>query len=334
MDWKTKERTLTRIVSHDADELSEILTKRMFAARIRPGGDPRDFSFALSAYYFDFFFELTSPSGGVLSKPEGTGLDLYSLFIPLEGSVELRAGSRRALCTPGMAGFGEAPAFSEQVYSEGLECLVIGIDRGEMVRHLSEAIERPVSRPLEFAANIDLTEGAGLTITALAGALRAGLGGDAPLLRSPIAMQRMKETMIAQLLEGVPHRFSDELRGPVTSVSPYYVKRAIEFMWANAYRPVSASEIAGECGVGVRALNSGFRRFKAMPMMAYLREIRLSAVRQELRDPASTGAIGEIAGKWGFTHLGRFSSEYEKRFGELPSQTRRRIVGAGPGGAL
>jgi AraC-like DNA-binding protein len=334
MDWKTKERTLTRIVSHDADELSEILTTRMFAARVRPRDEGSDFSFTMGVYYFDFFFEGAYPGGGVLSKPEGAGLDLYGLFIPLEGAIELKVGSGRVLSTPAMAGFGESPAFSEHVYSERSKFLVIGIDRGEMVRHLSELIERPVSRPLEFAPNIDLTEGAGLAITALAGALKAGLAGDAPLLRSPIAMQRMKETMTAMLLEGVPHRFSDELRGPVTSISPYYVKRAIEFMWANAYRPVSASEIAGECGVGVRALNSGFRRFKAMPMMAYLREIRLSAVRQELRDPASTGAIGEIAGKWGFTHLGRFSSEYEKRFGELPSQTRRRIVGAGPGGAL
>lgn len=333
MDWKTKERTLTRIVSHDADEVSEILSRRMFAAQVRPHDQEHGFSLEFTAYYFDFFFDFALQRGGALSKPDGAGLDLYSLFIPLEGAVELKAGSARTLCTPGMAGFGESPAFSEEVFSEGFECLVIGIDRGEMVRHLSEAIERPVSRPLEFAASVDLTEGAGLAITAVAGAVRAGLAGDAPLLRSPIAMQRMKETMIAQLLEGVPHRFSDELRGPVTSVSPYYVKRAIEFMWANAYRPVSASEIAGECGVGVRALNSGFRRFKAMPMMAYLREIRLSAVRQELRDPGSTGAIGEIAGKWGFTHLGRFSSEYEKRFGELPSQTRRRVVGAGPGGA-
>jgi AraC-like DNA-binding protein len=332
MDWKTKERTLTRIVSHDADELSDILTRRMFAARVRPLGDARDFSFDLAAYYFDFFFEATVAGGGVLTKAGGTTLNNYNLLIPLDGAIELKAGSRRVLSVPGTAGFVDDSSFSEAVYSERTKFRAIGVDHGEMVRYLSELIERPVARPLEFASNIDLASGAGLTIAAAARALQAGLAGDAPLLRSPIAMQRMKETMIALLLEGVPHRFSDELRAPVAAVSPYYVKRAIEFMWANAYRPVSASEIAGECGVGVRALNSGFRRFKAMPMMAYLREIRLSAVRQELRDPASVAAIGEIAGKWGFTHLGRFSSEYEKRFGELPSQTRRRLVGAGPGG--
>lgn len=332
MDWKTKQRMLTHIASHDPDELSEILTVRMFDARVRPRGDRRDFSFRMTVYYFDFFFEGAYANGGVLSKPEGTGLDIYSLFIPLDGAIELGAGSRRVAIAPGAAGFGEAPNFSQHVYSERSRFLVIGIDRAEMIRHLSDLIERPVARPLEFTPNVDLTTDAGQTIMAAVGALQGGLAGSAPLLRSPIAMKRMKETMIALLLEGIPHRFSDELRSPVAAVSPYYVKRAIEFMWANASRPMSASEIAAECGVSVRALNSGFRGFKAMSMMAFLREIRLSAVRQELRDPASTASIAEIAGKWGFTHFGRFSSEYEKRFGELPSRTRRRTVGAGPGG--
>ena len=331
MDWKTKERTLTRIVSHDAEELSDILSKRIFAARIRPLGEPRDFSFDLTAYYFDFFFEVAAPAGGVLTKAEGVALNNYFLLIAQQGAVDLTTGSRRVASVPGTAAFMDDSNFSEAAYSERTKFTAISVDQRDMVRYLSELIERPVTRPLEFAPNIDLAKDAGLAITALAGALQAGLAGDAPLLRSPIAMQRMKETTIALLLESVPHRFSDGLRAPVTAVSPYYVKRAIEYMWANAYRPVSAGEIAAECGVGVRALNSGFRRFKAMPMMAYLREIRLSAVRQELRDPTSVGAIGEIAGKWGFTHLGRFSSEYEKRFGELPSQTRRRTVGAGPG---
>ena len=331
MNWKTKHRMLSQIVSHDADELSEIMSRRMFDARVRPHGDGRDFYIKITSYFFDFFFDNEFPSGGVVKKSEGTGLDAYSLFIPLDGAIELRAGSKRVLSTPGMAAFGESPTFTEQVFSEQSKYLVISVDRAEMVRHLSDLIERPVMRPLEFAPNLDLAKGAGPTIMAMAAALETGLAGEAPLLQSPIAMKRMKETMIALLLEGVPHRFSGELRGPVTTVSPYYVKRAIEFMWANASRPVSAAEIAAECGVGVRALNSGFRRFKAVPMMAFLREIRMSAAHQQLRDPASTASIAEIAGKWGFTHFGRFSSEYEKRFGELPSQTRRRTVGAGPG---
>ncbi|MGD0183635.1 MAG: AraC family transcriptional regulator [Roseiarcus sp.] len=308
------------------------MTRRMFAASVRPQGDGRDFYVEIIANFFDFVFENIFPSGGVLKKPDGAGLDAYSLFVPLDGAVELRAGSKWVRSTAGMAGFGESPALSEQVISAGSRFLVIAVERADMTRHLSDLIERPVTRPLDFAPSVDLTTDAGLTIKAMAGSLEAGLTGRAPLLRSPIALQRMKETVIALLLEGVPHRFSDVIHGPVTAVSPHYVKRAIEFMWANASRPISTAEIAAECGVGPRALNSGFRRFKAMSMMAYLREIRLSAVRRELRDPGAVASIATIAQKWGFSHFGRFSSEYEKRFGELPSQTRRRTVGAGPGG--
>lgn len=331
MGWKTKQRMLAHIVSDDADELSEILTRRMFEARVRPLGDGREFRFEITTYFFDFLLRVLFPSGGMVEKIAPTGLDTYSLCIPLDGAVELKAGSRRIQAVPGVAAFGKSPAFCEQVYSENSKFLVIAVDRTEMARRLSDIIERPVTRPIDFAPNVDLAKGAGATILAMAQTLQAGLSGEAPLLQSPIALKRMKETVIALLLENVPHRFSDELHGPVIAVSPSYVKRAIEFMWANAPRPLTAAEIAAECGVSARALNSGFRRFKAAPMMAHLREIRLSAVRQELRDPATVASIAGVAQKWGFTHFGRFSSEYEKRFGELPSQTRRRTVGAGPG---
>ncbi len=34
-------------------------------------------------------------------------------------------------------------------------------------------------------------------------------------------------------------------------------------------------------------------------------------------------SVTDVAFKWGFTHLGRFSQEYKRRYGELPSSTRR-----------
>ena len=39
-------------------------------------------------------------------------------------------------------------------------------------------------------------------------------------------------------------------------------------------------------------------------------------------------SITEIAGRWGFSHMGRFAVEYRKRFGEPPSQTLRRARNA------
>lgn len=324
MHRMTRQRDYTRIASNDPEELSEILSKKMSEVRVRPLEGGRDMSCQITAFYYDFFFETLMPSGAALEKPEGSGMDLYGLFVCLKGSHEMKVGASRVAATPGFASLGEMPRTSGQVYSAQSELLSFGFGRAEMARHMSDLIERPVEGSLELAANIDLAKGVGLTIRAMATALNAGFSGEAPLLASPIAMKQMKEAVIALVLEGVPHRFSRELRRPIAGVSPRYVKRAIEFMYANISRPISAAEIASESGIGVRALNAGFQRFQNMPVMAYLREIRLNTVRQELLNPAGGASVADIALKWGFSHVSRFSQKYQGRFGELPSQTLRR----------
>jgi AraC-like DNA-binding protein len=50
-------------------------------------------------------------------------------------------------------------------------------------------------------------------------------------------------------------------------------------------------------------------------------------VHDELTDNGdSHSSVSNVAHRWGFVHLGRFSSAYRRRYGELPSQTlgRRR----------
>lgn len=324
MHRKTRQRDCARIVGNDAEELSEIFSQRvMTEVRVRSLEGEREIRYRTTAYY-DFFFETLVPSGVALEMPEGAGVDLYGLFLCQSGRHEMKVGARRVLSTPGFASLGEMPRTSELTHSANSEVLGVYVGRAEMARHLSDLIERPIEGSVDFAANVDLAKGAGVTITALASALRIGLSGEAPLLASPIAMKQLKEAMIALLLEGVPHRFSRELNRPIAGASPSYVKRAIEFMHANISCPISAAEIAAACGVGVRALNATFPRFQNMPMMKYLREIRLRAVRQELQDLTGAASVAEVALKWGFDHMGRFSQQYQSRFGELPSQTLRR----------
>jgi len=59
--------------------------------------------------------------------------------------------------------------------------------------------------------------------------------------------------------------------------------------------------------------------------MQYVKLIRLQAVRRSLLDshPLS-GTIGGVASEYGFSQLGRFSADYRKVYGELPSVTLRR----------
>ncbi|RMO59931.1 BenABC operon transcriptional activator BenR [Pseudomonas amygdali pv. eriobotryae] len=72
----------------------------------------------------------------------------------------------------------------------------------------------------------------------------------------------------------------------------------------------------------MRTLFSGFREFRNISPMAFLRNVRMERVHLELRNPG-TDSVTDIAMKWGFAHLGRFSQEYRKYYGELPSATLR-----------
>ena len=48
---------------------------------------------------------------------------------------------------------------------------------------------------------------------------------------------------------------------------------------------------------------------------------RLAAVRRELLRADAGTSVTDVATRWGFFHLGRFSQEYRLMYGERPSQT-------------
>ena len=75
-----------------------------------------------------------------------------------------------------------------------------------------------------------------------------------------------------------------------------------------------------------------FRDSKGVSPMRYLCDARFEKVREALARAQPGDSVTTIAMSWGFSHLGRFSVEYRRRFGESPSDTlkrrRRFILGA------
>jgi len=66
-------------------------------------------------------------------------------------------------------------------------------------------------------------------------------------------------------------------------------------------------------------------RYADMPPTVWLRNRRLNAVRRDLlaADPAQV-TVAEVAMRWSFWHLGRFSQSYHGLFGEYPKATLKR----------
>jgi len=98
-----------------------------------------------------------------------------------------------------------------------------------------------------------------------------------------------------------------------------FVRDVIEECYDETIR---MEDLCRETGVGVRTLQRCFREYFDLTVTEYLKAVRLDAAQRDLNAAtAGEDQVTEIALAHGFTHLGRFSVEYRKRFGELPRET-------------
>jgi AraC-like DNA-binding protein/tetratricopeptide (TPR) repeat protein len=114
---------------------------------------------------------------------------------------------------------------------------------------------------------------------------------------------------------------------------PQHVRCALAYMRGNVAEKITLAGLAYACTASERTLLKQFRRFVGVSPLAYLRRLRLNLARDELLREDCVTAISEIATGCGFTHLGRFATEYRRAFGEPPSATRQRVRGHVPNGA-
>jgi adenylate cyclase len=106
---------------------------------------------------------------------------------------------------------------------------------------------------------------------------------------------------------------------------PQSVKRALGFMRGNMAERITLAALTSTCGVSERTLLKQFQTFLGVPPLTYLRRLRLDAARSELTNPGNNEPISDITARCGFSHLGRFATEYRRLFGETPSATRQRV---------
>ena len=102
----------------------------------------------------------------------------------------------------------------------------------------------------------------------------------------------------------------------------FIIKRSIDFLKANSYRPLHLLDLCSALGVKMRTLYYAFQEYYGISPIKYLRLVRYARVRRDLltADPERT-TVTEIAVRWHFWHFGRFSVEYKSLYGESPSAT-------------
>ena len=132
--------------------------------------------------------------------------------------------------------------------------------------------------------------------------------------------------LLDRLLHGQTHQLSESIRtfsGRAERL-PRALRTARDWIAANASLPLDLAELAGVSGIGIRALQLGFRRHFGLSISEMLLDIRLAELHARLLRAEPDLSITDIAFDLGFTHLGRMAGAYRSKFGETPSATLRR----------
>jgi AraC-like DNA-binding protein len=188
---------------------------------------------------------------------------------------------------------------------------------------LEVMLERPAGNALEFSP-IDWSRGGGASVRRLVRHLFAEMDKPDALLTRGIGAGEFEDLFVQSLLLGLPHSYSERLGRQNATAAPGNVRRAEEFLRANAEEMVTIEKVAQAAGCSIRALQLAFRRFRNITPMGALHRIRLQQAREETAQSDGAQSVIEIAAKFGFTNPGRFAGQYKRAFGEHPSEALRR----------
>jgi AraC-like DNA-binding protein len=110
-------------------------------------------------------------------------------------------------------------------------------------------------------------------------------------------------------------------RRPPTT--PALLRRVIALMEDRAHEDLSVFELAAAARVSPAEIREAFRRHLATTPGAYLRQIRLDRVHEQLLYPDRVDdvLVPAVARRWGFADLDAFTSAYRDAYGRSPDET-------------
>lgn len=257
--------------------------------------------------------------------------DAYQLNIPLSGSLTTSSGSERMVATPSRAAVyrHDRPTTMRGWDSGRDRVLAVKIYRAAAEAHLAQMLNRPVIDPIQFDLNLDLTDPASALWLSLLRDLAVQLHRPDSVSLHPLMARSLAASVMTGLMLGARHNYTDDLKAEDGRTRTPTIQRAVDYIHEHLSEPLDVTTIAGHAHLSVRALQEGFQSALGTTPMRYVREARLQRARTDLRTASESEGVAEIAFRWGFTHLGRFSSMYRQAFGECPSaalQARDRHV--------
>lgn len=249
--------------------------------------------------------------------------------MPICGGEVIEHGRYTVNSTPDVASVLSPTLSLSMCHGADTDKLFIRIDREVLERHCRQHLGGELKQPVEFLPHMSLLEPRCLSWVRLMNWLYEEVGQErgegAAILDSPLFSAQIEQMVITTLLLSQPHNYSERLADDGPTVAPHFVRRVESFIEENAHEPLTIGELAEYAGVSTRSLFAGFRKYRNTTPMQWLKDVRMRRVREDLlRASPETTTVTCIAVRWGFSHLGHFTVDYKRSFGESPSVTLQR----------
>lgn len=252
----------------------------------------------------------------------GDGIDSYCFMMMLRSNASLVRSGRE---TTGADGLAVRLSAGTQLLTSDLGARVnLWLSAHAVEQALERMLDDRLRAPLEFKPRVDWSRGLAASLRGQIDFLMLEMRRRDGVADNPAALASMTDLILSLVLRGVPHNYLERLANLRPGAVPAYVRRAEDFMRANAGVPIRMDHVADAAGCSVRTLGVVFRHFRDTTPLAALHAIRLDRVRAELSGGSASNSIADVARRYGFTHPGRFVTAYRWRFGEAPSETAKR----------
>jgi AraC-like DNA-binding protein len=202
--------------------------------------------------------------------------------------------------------------------------IIIHCSAKEIEERLQTFLGESLSRELFFDPAVDMRSGVGAHAKATLLYVLNSIDANPALLDSPLIVANF-EDLLAGVLLSLPSSYSDELIAPEKKLAvPAIVTRAEAFMEFHADSPITIADVLLHTDCSRKVLFSSFRRYRGYTPGNFILLTRLNRAHERLAHATESESVTSIAYSLGFSHMGRFSQSFRKRYGEKPSDVLKR----------
>jgi AraC-like DNA-binding protein len=307
-------------IASDPNEAATLVSAAYFPHELRVLGQIGDFELRLQTR------DLGPVTIGALHYGTDVAIDCtypgsYAINIPLSGRLESSHGGRRITSVRGLATVCP-PDRAGTVDLWSADCLGLGlkVDQEYLVERFQKL--RDTQGEINLPDQLDLSGPHWHGWVNLLRALTHQSSDGNDLLGGPGVAGQLCGAITDTLIMGLTAA-NGLTRDDGMPARPRQVTRILDALHASPASNWSLGDMAEVAGVSGRRLQQSFRACLGVSPTEYLRDLRLSLVYRDLMEGPDGELVRDVAAKWGFVHMGRFSSLFKQKYGQLPSTILR-----------